>query len=62
MGLVADTAMDECGTDEHTPESILQIYPHLPKEHQQVWSEKDLSSHLTLGTSKWWLALWPHLN
>ena len=47
LGL-ADSANCECGSDEQTPEHILQTCPHLETVHQQFWPEDT-----EVGTKLW---------
>ena len=47
LGL-ADSAHCECGSEEQTPEHILQTCPHLETVRQQFWSEDT-----EVGTKLW---------
>ena len=47
LGL-ADSAHCECGSEEQTPEHILQTCPHLGAVHQQFWPEDT-----EVGTKLW---------
>ena len=47
LGL-ADSAHCECGSEEQTPEHILQTCPHLETVHQQFWPEDT-----EVGTKLW---------
>ncbi|KAK7098746.1 hypothetical protein V1264_002982 [Littorina saxatilis] len=43
-----DTAQCECGSEEQTPEHILQTCPHLETARQHYWPEDT-----SLGTKRW---------